>query len=88
MGRAWSAKEIEKFASRLKIFIREGLDEQEAEDLAEAMLIRDFEGVDDRRICFECKNYLPAKVSCAVYRKRPLRFTLQRCEKFNLRGKK
>jgi hypothetical protein len=88
MGRAWSAPELETFARRVKIFIKEGLDEQESEELAEAMLIRDFEGTDDRRVCFECNHYNPAKVICLSYMKRPLRFTLQRCEFFNLRGKK
>jgi hypothetical protein len=87
MGREWSPPELETFARRVKIFIKEGLDEQEAEELAEAMLVRDAEG-DDRRVCFECTKYQQAKVLCSVYRKRPLRFTLQRCEFFDLRGKK
>jgi hypothetical protein len=87
MGRAWSAPELEVFARRVKIFVKEGLNEEEAEGLAEAMLVRDAEG-DDRRVCFECTKYQPAKVLCSVYRKRPLRFTLQRCEFFDLRGKK
>jgi hypothetical protein len=87
MGRAWTETELSTFSRRFKIFMKEGLNEEEAEELAEKMLIRDFEG-DDRRICFECTKYLPAKVSCAVYRKRPIRFTLQRCEFFDLKGKK
>ena len=87
MGRAWSEPELDKFSKRVKIFINEGLSEEEAEELAEQMLKRDFEG-DDRRVCFECTKYQPANVTCSVYRKRPLRFTLQRCEFFQLRGKK
>lgn len=88
MTREWMPPEIDKFSKRFKIFIQEGLPKQEAEELAEQMLIRDFEGIDDRRVCFECTKYQPAKVLCSVYRKRPLRFTLQRCEFFDLKGKK
>ena len=88
MGRAWTPSELDKFSKRVKIFIQEGLPETEAEELAEKMLIRDFEGTDDRRVCFECNHYNPAKVICLSYMKRPLRFTLQRCEFFDLRGKK
>lgn len=87
MGRAWTEVELSTLSRRMKVFRQEGLNEEEAEELAVQMLERDFEG-DDRRICFECTKYHPAKVTCTVFRKRPLRFTLQRCESFKLKGKK
>ena len=78
-------------ARRRKVFIAEGLCEDQAWDLAEAMFERDRDIGDDRRVCFECKNYV-AKHCTAIRDKfnRPtmqLRFILQRCDHFQLKGK-
>ena len=79
-------------ARRRKVFIEEGLCEEQAWDLAEKMFERDRDGLDDRRVCFECKNYVAKH--CIAYTdkfNRPtmqLRFVLQRCPKFILKGKK
>jgi hypothetical protein len=77
---------------RRGVFTAEGLSPDEAFDLAERMFNRDADPQDDRRICFECTNYV-AKHCTAFLDKfqkptTPLRFTLQRCDKFNLKGKK
>jgi hypothetical protein len=79
-------------ARRRKVFMEEGLCEEQAWDLAEAMFERDRDIGDDRRVCFECRNYI-AKMCTAITDKygRPtmqLRFILQRCPKFILKGKK
>lgn len=87
MERQWTEEELGTFSRRYKIFLKEGLNKDEAEELATDMLKRDAEG-DDRRICFECKKYQQERVLCSVNKRRPLRFTLQRCEFFDLRGKK
>lgn len=72
--------------------MEEGLCEDGAYDLASAMFERDRDEFDDRRVCFECENYV-SKV-CLKMRDRygkpqmPLRFILQRCPDFQLKGKK
>jgi hypothetical protein len=82
-------KAIERHARRRKVFMEEGLSEGEAWDLAEQMFIRDQDG-DDRRLCFECNKYIDKK--CIAYRDKfdkptqQLRFILQRCAKFKLKG--
>jgi hypothetical protein len=89
-------EELEKaiviHARRRKTFVEEGLCEEQAWDLAEQMFERDRDGLDDRHVCFECSNYI-AKMCTAITDKydRPtmqLRFVLQRCPKFILKGKK
>ena len=78
---------------RRKRFEEEGLSEMEAFDLAEKLFDRDYDETDDRRLCFECRNYVDETKVC---KKKiingkpqiPIRFTLQRCEHFDLRGGK
>ena len=84
-------RQIERFNKRMQTFMKEGLCEDMAYDLATSMMKRDEDPHDDRRVCFECSNYT-GKV-CMKLRDRqgkfmmPLRFVLQRCENFKLKGK-
>jgi hypothetical protein len=84
--------EEKTFVRRQETFIKEGLDVVEAEDLAFSMMIRDREGLDDRRLCFECKHY--QNKHCEAIRDskgkptQQLRFMLQRCPQFQLKGTK
>lgn len=85
-------KEIARFNSRKQRFIEEGLCEDQAYDLASAMFDRDRDPHDDRRVCFECENYV-GKLCMKTLDKlgkpqMPLRFILQRCPDFQLKGKK
>lgn len=85
-------KAIETHARRMKAFEAAGLGADDAWDLAEKMYDRDKDGHDDRRVCFECKNYVDKH--CIAYTDKfnratmQLRFVLQRCPKFILKGKK
>jgi len=84
---------------RKAAFVAAGCHPEEAAELAYHMMIRDRENrgstnpLDDRRVCFECKH-LDRQKYCNAYKDhqdRPvpqLRFTLQRCPKFELKGKK
>jgi hypothetical protein len=77
---------------RIETFIKEGLCEKQAYELAESMWQRDEDPQDDRRVCFECQNYV-AKVCMKMNDKlgkpqMPLRFVLQRCDYFELKGVK
>jgi len=74
-------------------FVSEGLPMEEAGELAGHMMLRDREGgLDDRRVCFECRHL--AVKYCTVIKDRfgrpsqQLRFILQRCPSFELKGKK
>ena len=85
-------KKITRHYNRMQKFVDEGLDEDEAFDLAESMWTRDADPMDDRRVCFECKH-LAVKYCSAILNKfgrptEPYRFILQRCDKFILKGKK
>jgi len=79
-------------ARRRKVFVEEGLCAEQAWDLAEKMLERDKDIGDDRRVCFECKHHVAKH--CMAYKDKSgkptmqLRFILQRCPKFMLKGKK
>lgn len=73
---------------RMKVFQAEGMSEADAFELAGLMLDRDLDAYDDRRVCFECSRYDNNKKVCAVTRKMPMRFTLQRCDHFDMRGQK
>lgn len=80
---------IKRHERRREVFIREGLSEKEAFDLAEKMYDRDQDPGDDRRLCFECQHYT-GKVCMKMRDKagkyqQPLRFILQRCEFFTLK---
>lgn len=85
--------EIKRYMKRVEVFVREGLDQDESELLAQRMYERDKER-GDRRVCFECENYNDKNTHCNVYfdskgkTYRPLRFVLQRCDKFKLKGSK
>lgn len=52
---AWNSKEIDTFTARLARFTDKGVSYDEAERLADALVIRDREG-DDRRLCLECPH--------------------------------
>jgi len=85
-------KEIERFDRRMETFRKEGLCNDQAYDLASAMMDRDRDPHDDRRVCFECENYV-GKVCMKMKDKlgkpqMPMRFVLQRCENFQLKGSK
>lgn len=85
-------KAVERHTRRRKVFMEEGLCEEGAWDLADSMWNRDADPFDDRRVCFECRNYV-AKHCTAIRDKfnRPtmqLRFILQRCDHFRLKGHK
>jgi len=81
-----------RFNRRYHAFLDAGLCSDGAYNLASQMYERDKDPFDDRRVCFECENYV-GKV-CMKMRDRlgkyqmPLRFILQRCEFFSLKGKK
>jgi hypothetical protein len=85
-------KAVIRFDRRYKTFMSEGLCEDVAYKLAEQMHERDKDPQDDRRVCFECDNYV-GKV-CIKTKDRlgkpqmPLRFVLQRCDWFKLKGKR
>jgi hypothetical protein len=79
---------------RAKKFIEDGCEsEYEAYELAWLLALRDREqGADDRRICFECKHYANKKCSAILDKfgkpTQQLRFILQRCDYFQLKGTK
>ena len=91
-GGDWQDGEIERFTKRVASLQNQGLSEIEAEKLAETMLYRDRpDSGDDRRICLECKG-LRGRV-CDFAQSlglrnghEPLRFVLQRCDGFALKG--
>lgn len=81
----WTAAEVARFVRRAGVFRQEGLSAGQAERLAEQMLHRDRPGSgDDRRVCFECKHLRP-NARCRPGHM-PLRFVLQRCDGFELKG--
>jgi hypothetical protein len=78
---------------RAQAFILDGCPNEDAYELAWTLALRDREqGMDDRRICFECKHYVNKRCSVILDRKgypsQQLRFILQRCPKFTIKGKK
>ena len=85
--------EDKRFMRRLKVFVGEGLGENEASELAYSMMMRDRDTLDDRRVCFECQNLVGNKL-CAKMKDKlgkmqiPLRFILQRCDDFKLKETK
>lgn len=66
-------------AFRIQLLMRRGLEERDAEAMADRLADRDHEQ-DDRRDCLECSNL--RGMNCAV-RGPVLRGTLQRCPTFN-----
>ena len=84
-------KAIAQHTKRLNVFMNEGLSYDAAFDLSNKLCDRDhFDLDDDRRVCFECTHYV--KKQCNAFLDRfgksteCLKFVLQRCEKFNLKG--
>jgi hypothetical protein len=83
--------EIKRHGRRRDRFIKEGLSDDEAWDLADKMFDRDRDVMDDRRLCFECNHYHEKSKLCQVIKGadgksiRPLRFILQRCPLFQLK---
>jgi hypothetical protein len=83
-----------KHARRCKAFEAAGLSADAAYDLADKMFNRDEDIFDDRRLCFECRKYDTKTETCPKYvdfkgrPQIPPRFTLQRCDMFDLRGKR
>lgn len=77
---------------RAKKFIEDGCPTEEAYDLAGLLKLRDREGLDDRRICFECKHYANKRCSAILDKfnkpTQQLRFILQRCDYFQIKGTK
>ncbi len=78
---------------RAKKFIDDGCPHGEAYDLAWLLVLRDREqGLDDRRICFECKHYANKRCNAILDKfgkpTQQLRFILQRCDYFQLKGTK
>jgi hypothetical protein len=84
-------KAIDRHGRRYKTFVAEGLSEDEAWKLADRMWNRDADIGDDRRVCFECKNYVDRNCIKMLDRfgkpQRAPRFTLWRCPQFILKGK-
>jgi len=79
------------FLRRRSRFFQEGLNDDEANELAYKMLVRDREQV-DLRICLECKGNVGR--NCVFIKDKygkptqQARFILQRCDHFQLKGKK
>lgn len=90
-----STEEIDTFTARLALFTDKGEDLQDAERLADKLVVRDREG-DDRRACLECAHLHGAgRWRCGnahragIGTDRPpadLVKLLQRCDGFNLKG--
>ena len=87
MNDSFIDEERERYRRRIDTFVREGLEQAEAERLASMMRARDREpGFDDRRVCFECRHLRDNARCKPGYL--PLRFVLQRCPGFELKGAK
>jgi hypothetical protein len=83
---------VQKHTRRRQVFMEEGLCENGAWELADKLWERDADPFDDRRVCFECRNYVNKKCTKILdsrgFPTMPARFILQRCPHFDLRGKK
>ena len=88
---AMNSGEIDTFTARLGMFTDKGVSYEDAERLADALLIRDREG-DDRRLCLECAHlHGPGSLRCSNVQQagmacdglaRDLVVILQRCSGF------
>lgn len=88
---AMNGREIDTFTARLARFTDKGLSLDDAERLADKLVIRDREG-DDRRLCLECAHLHGAgRWRCGNWQRadvardglaRDLVLTLQRCNGF------
>jgi len=89
----WDDGEKARFTQRIAQFALRGFDQQDAEDLADRLALRDRNG-DDLRMCVEC-SHLGERGRClaaamgrlpgADRRLEPVPILLQRCEAFGLR---
>ena len=81
-GGDWTEPEMIRFTNRQKRLQKTGMNDMQAEQLAERLLYRDRpDSGDDRRVCLECKNWrnkclTPAVGHCTV----PT--MLQKCDGF------
>ncbi len=76
----WTDTEIARYLKREATLKQNGLDDADAERLAERLLYRDRPGSgDDRKLCLECKNL---RGTLCAKRLGPLRFVMQRCDGF------
>lgn len=82
-GLRWTEVEIRRFIRRAGRLEKEGLANEPAEQLAEELLYRD-RGDHDLRLCFECQHLIGKR--CAQSNQQAMRFMLQRCPQFVLRG--
>lgn len=82
---------VAKHTRRRKVFEEQGLSPDDAWNLADKLWERDEDIGDDRRVCFECKNYIYHKCIKMPDRfgkpQTPTRFILMRCPNFELKGK-
>ena len=84
-------KEEATWKRRYLKLVDEGLGQDEAHELAAQLMMRDRDSQDDRRICLECVFHTNKYCTKILHRWKPtqqLRFTLQRCDHFALRGGK
>ena len=84
-------KEEATWKRRYDKLVSEGCDQDEAHELAARLMMRDRDPHDDRRICLECVFYANKYCTKILHRWKPsqqLRFTLQRCDHFALKGGK
>lgn len=81
----WTDLEIEVFTRRNATFLKIGMDDMEAEKLAEQMLYRDRPGSgDDRRLCLECAKFKKGRCTRVGFWALPT--ILQRCDGFAMKG--
>jgi hypothetical protein len=84
-------KEENTWKRRYLKLVDEGLEPDDAYDLAAQMMVRDRDNFDDRRICLECIYYEKKLCTKILHGWKPtqqLRFTLQRCDHIALKGAK
>jgi hypothetical protein len=91
---AMNGAELERFMQRAQQFTRLGLTTDDADAMADRLVLRDREG-DDRRLCLECSNLTEQGRCLAAWRgalpgadrrMEPVQTNLQRCECFGLKG--
>ncbi|TXI99088.1 MAG: hypothetical protein E6Q31_07920 [Aquabacterium sp.] len=71
---AMNTAEIDAFTSRFHLLTRHGLDQPQAEELADGLVIRDRDS-DDRRLCLECLHLRSGGSSWACNQWRTAGFT-------------
>jgi hypothetical protein len=84
-------KEEATWKRRYQKLVQEGLGQDEAHELAAQLMMRDRDPMDDRRICLECVYHENKHCTKMLYRWKPsqqLRFILQRCDHFAMKGGK